>query len=253
MSRPTARYAMPLYPGRAPCTRARTPPHQTTGRRFPPIALLFPRRNSARRGRGHPKRAWAWAQRKASVRGARRKKGACVVRAAARCPIWPAGRFSRSVVFAPSPLGWAWGLRRPTRLPLWRRKGVSGNTRSSLPRRLSPAPPRSVPAVLLPFFFFPGCFACWPARKREASRPDASQNTEVALSTRLVYQEREVSKMNEAKREQAERLGMGFGAGRSSNVHSHSSKSTMQVCVSVGCPRFQFNCRRLTPATPPGD
>eukprot|EP00730_Choanoeca_flexa_P020426 TRINITY_DN9975_c0_g1_i4.p1 TRINITY_DN9975_c0_g1~~TRINITY_DN9975_c0_g1_i4.p1 ORF type:complete len:497 (+),score=125.87 TRINITY_DN9975_c0_g1_i4:40-1491(+) len=69
--------------------------------------------------------------------------------------------------------------------------------------------------------------------EEEAEAQAAAEVTEEAtsatLSTRLTYQERQVDKMDATKRAQAERLGMGFGAGRSSNVHSHSSKSTMHV------------------------
>lgn len=73
------------------------------------------------------------------------------------------------------------------------------------------------------------------------SEQEAEQEAEEAVddhpevvSARLTYVKREVGKMDEAKREQAERLGMGIGAGRSSAIHSHSTKSTMQVIEQTG-------------------
>ncbi|EDQ88756.1 uncharacterized protein MONBRDRAFT_37355 [Monosiga brevicollis MX1] len=84
---------------------------------------------------------------------------------------------------------------------------------------------------------------------KQAAEP-SQQEAEVSLSTRLVYQERQVTKMDSAKREQAERLGMGFGAGRTSNVHSHSSKTTMKVIEQTGqaAPAQKTHEERKTPA-----
>ena len=67
------------------------------------------------------------------------------------------------------------------------------------------------------------------AAEMPAATPEEQVEKETAtISTRLAYQEREISKMSEQKKEQAQRLGMGFGkAPKSAAVHSHSARSTM--------------------------